>query len=134
MSSETYLSSEDSALLRKALGRYKGETSLEIGAGNGGGLVKLSMRFKHAVGTDLQRPSDLSWRGGSIDFVLADAATCFREDSFNLVAFNPPYLTSVGIADRTVDGGEGGAAVASQFPRSRRPAGPMSATISIERH
>jgi release factor glutamine methyltransferase len=115
MSSGTYLSSDDSVLLRSALGRYSGEACLEIGAGNGGGLIALAKSYGLTVGTDIQRPSDSSWRGDSVDFVLADAASCFRERSFELVAFNPPYLPSDGLEERTVDGGEGGVAVASHF-------------------
>ena len=114
MSSGAYLSSDDSVLLRGVLERYSGGSCLEIGAGNGGGLVELSRRFKMAVGTDIQRPSGFKLRD-SIDFVLADCASCFREQSFDLVAFNPPYLPSEQIEDRTVDGGEEGEAVAMRF-------------------
>ena len=115
MSSGTYLSSDDSALLRSALSRYSGEACLEIGAGNGGGLIALSKSFRLTVGTDLQRPSDLGGIGEKVNFVLADAASCFREGSFDLVTFNPPYLPSEEIADRTVDGGEDGEAVTLRF-------------------
>lgn len=115
MSSGTYLSSDDSALVRRVLRRYSGERCLEIGAGNGGGLVGLSETFGQAVGTDLARPSDTSWKRANVDFVLADAASCFREGSFDLVAFNPPYLPSDRIDDIAVDGGEEGLEVALRF-------------------
>lgn len=115
MSSGTYLSSDDSALLRSALRRYSGGSCLEIGAGNGGGLIELSWGFRQTVGTDLRRPSDDSWRKREVDFVLADSASCFRERSFDLVAFNPPYVPSEEVADTTVDGGSGGLDVALRF-------------------
>ena len=105
MSSETYISSDDSALLRHALQNYSGESCLEIGAGNWGGLEVLSKRFAFTVGTDLQRPSGHGPTGESVEYILADAASCFREGSFDLVAFNPPYVPSTRFSDRTVDGG-----------------------------
>ncbi|MDG6901355.1 MAG: methyltransferase domain-containing protein [Nitrososphaerota archaeon] len=115
MSSRTYLSSDDSALLRSALRRYSGKRCLEIGAGNGGGLIELSKRFAHPVGTDLRPPSDDSWRGSAVDYVLADAAGPFREGTFDLVAFNPPYVPSEGLSDEAVDGGAQGIEVATRF-------------------
>jgi release factor glutamine methyltransferase len=115
MSPETYLSSDDSAALRGVLRRYSGESCLEIGAGNGGGLEVLSGGFARTVGTDLLRPSALALTGGSVDFCLADAASCFRGESFDLVAFNPPYLPSDEIRDVTVDGGKDGEAVTIRF-------------------
>lgn len=104
MSGEPYLSSEDSALLREALLGRSGGTSLEIGAGNGGTLVQLSGRFRLVVGTDLVRPSTTDWKDAGANFVLADSASCVRGETFDLVAFNPPYLPGE-VADRAVDGG-----------------------------
>ncbi|MDV3243794.1 MAG: methyltransferase domain-containing protein [Nitrososphaerales archaeon] len=115
MSEGTYLSSEDSALLRSVLTRYAGEACLEIGAGNGGGLVELARGFGLVVGSDLLRPSTDSWKQAGADFVLADAASCFREGAFDMVTFNPPYVPSVGIEDVAVDGGAGGAEVLNHF-------------------
>ena len=115
MSSEAYLSSDDSALLRRALRSYSGESCLEIGAGNGGGLSELSERFRLTVGTDIRRPSDFEGMRGLVEYVLADAASCFRDGCFDLVAFNPPYLPSGDIVDSAVDGGEDGEVVAAHF-------------------
>lgn len=112
MSGGVYLSSQDSALLRRALRSYSGQSCLEIGAGNCGALAELAERFALAVGTDLLRPSS---GAGSGEFVLADRATCFRDSSFELVAFNPPYLESEWISDRAVDGGKGGVEVPISF-------------------
>ena len=105
MSWEPYLSSGDSALLRKALGGRSGESCLEIGAGNGGNLVFLAGKFGLAVGTDLVRPRMADWKGAGADFVLADRASCMRDGSFDLVAFNPPYLAGDS-DDGAVDGGK----------------------------
>ncbi len=106
MSGAPYIASEDSALLRKALRDYSGESALEIGAGNAGNLVSLSDRFPFVVGTDIHLPGMQDWRGRSANFVLADLASCVRDSSFDLVAFNPPYLRGKA-GDSTVDGGEG---------------------------
>lgn len=105
MSGGQYTSSEDSALLRKALGGRSGESCLEIGAGNGGNLVHLSKRFRLVVGTDLIRPSMTDWKEAGANIVLADGASCVREGTFYLVAFNPPYVAA-DIEDRNVDGGK----------------------------
>ena len=115
MSASAYLASEDSELLRRALKKYDGAACLEIGSGNGGGLIDLSGRFALAVGTDVVKPSNRSWRQSGSDYILADAASCFRSGSFDLVAFNPPYVPSEDRADVAVDGGAGGEEVAIRF-------------------
>jgi methylase of polypeptide subunit release factors len=106
MSGGAYISSEDSALLRSALQGLSGESCLEIGAGNCGTLLDLKRRFELVVGTDLLRPATSDWRGKGIEFVLTDAASCFRPFAFDLVAFNPPYLAVEVSGDRAVEGGE----------------------------
>lgn len=106
MSGEPYFASEDSGLLRSALQRLTGESCLEIGAGNGGNLIALRKNFGLVVGTDIVRPGMSDWRGEGTDFVLADGASCIRQQSFDLVAFNPPYLAERVTGDRAVEGGE----------------------------
>lgn len=117
MSRGPYLASEDSALLRRVLRLYSGGACLEIGAGNGGNLIELSKSFELVAGTDVVRPDASDWREAGANYIVADAASCFRRRSFDLVAFNPPYLPSDGTTDRAVDGGTGGVEVALQFLR-----------------
>ena len=112
MSGSPYISSEDSALLRRALEGRTCAACLEIGAGNGGTLAALSKRYGTAVGTDLVAPDMKDWSDAA-DFVLADRASCFRDGFFDLVTFNPPYLAGKGAGDLAVDGGE-----ALESPRS----------------
>lgn len=100
-----YIASEDSALLRKAIEARSGRACLEIGAGNGGTLVKLSKNFELSVGSDIVRPDMEDWSGAGADYVLSDLATCFRDGTFDTVLFNPPYLPSEGIEDPAVDAG-----------------------------
>ncbi len=105
MSGTPYLASEDSALIRRVLSGLSGERALEIGAGNCGNLVILAGCFRLAVGTDLIRPGMTDWREEGAELVLSDGASCIRDSSFDLVAFNPPYLRAE-VVDRAVDGGE----------------------------
>ena len=99
-----YLASEDSALLRTALLPYSGNACLEIGAGNAGNVVELAKRFDLVVGTELQRPAMSDWKDEEANLILADGASALRDSSFDLVAFNPPYIRAE-IVDRAVDGG-----------------------------
>ncbi len=45
------------------------------------------------------------WKDAGADFVLADRGSCMRDESFDLVVFNPPYLESPDVTDVAVDGG-----------------------------
>ncbi|MDA4113083.1 MAG: methyltransferase domain-containing protein [Thaumarchaeota archaeon] len=112
---ETYLPSEDTALLIRALSGWGSGSVLEIGFGSGAVLQSLLTRFSLVVGTDITSPDRARMAKGSAEVVLADRASCFREGTFDLVAFNPPYLPSEAIRDRTVDGGRGGIEVPMSF-------------------
>jgi release factor glutamine methyltransferase len=107
MNASPYLASEDSGLLRKTLSEYSGGSCLEIGAGNAGALVELATRFDTVVGTDLVRPSMLDWKDAGVDFILTHGASCLRSSTFDLVAFNPPYIAATVRDDSAVEGGEG---------------------------
>ena len=103
----TYLSREDSELLRSVLGNCSGESCLEIGVGYGSNLEELEKRFKIAVGTDIQRTFAFSSKKSS-NIVVTDCASCFRDRVFELVVSNPPYLPSDKISDVAIDGGKDG--------------------------
>jgi release factor glutamine methyltransferase len=115
--SETYVPSDDTALLIEVLSEYEGERCLEIGFGSGAVLASLSGRFSTAVGTDVASldQARAAERGGTAGLILADRASCFRAGAFDLVAFNPPYLPSEELDDRAVDGGEGGIEIPIRF-------------------
>jgi release factor glutamine methyltransferase len=111
-----YLPAEDTDLLRKALEPFSGGSCLEIGFGSGAVLASVSQRFRLAAGTDIISLEDARLaRGDSVELVLADRATCFRDGVFDLVFFNPPYLSSPEIEDRAVDGGPTGVEVPVAF-------------------
>jgi len=103
--SRPYLASEDSALLRGVLGTCSGGSALEIGAGNCGNLVVLATGFETVVGTDIIMPEMTDWRISGSNLVMADGASCLRSGSFDLVAFNPPYLPAEVADDPTTEGG-----------------------------
>lgn len=112
---ETYLPSDDTALLIRALSGSGSGSCLEIGFGSGAVLQSLLPRFSLVVGTDITSSDQARAAKGSAEVVLADRASCFREGTFDLVAFNPPYLPSGAIRDSTVDGGRGGIEVPMRF-------------------
>jgi release factor glutamine methyltransferase len=111
-----YLPAEDTFLLRDALGPFGGGACLEIGFGSGEVLSSVSGRFELAAGTDVLglEEAKLALRA-PLQLVLADRAGCFRDGSFDLVFFNPPYLPSPRIEDRAVDGGPTGVEVPASF-------------------
>jgi release factor glutamine methyltransferase len=112
---DVYPASEDTATLARVLRAYRGEVCLEIGFGSGAVLDSLLPRFGLVVGTDVLSVAQAVAAKGEAEVIVADRATCFRDETFDLVAFNPPYLPSDGIADRAVDGGEGGIEVPLAF-------------------
>jgi release factor glutamine methyltransferase len=116
LSHEPYLYSDDSELLGSVLAELPGgDTFLEIGVGGASNLLAIAGKFKLVVGTDLAISHELALRKEDVELVVADRATCFRSNSFDVVAFNPPYVPSEGIADTTVDGGQGGIEIPLRF-------------------
>ena len=132
-----YLPAEDTDLLREALESFKGDSCLEIGFGSGAVLASVASRFRLAVGTDVIGVEEARMAlGGPCQLVLADRAKCFQDGVFDLVFFNPPYLPSRQIVDRTVDGGPTGVDVPITFLeeglRVLREGGTVVALLSTE--
>jgi release factor glutamine methyltransferase len=112
----SYISGEDSELLRKVAKRYKGQKCLEIGIGSGSNLMELSENFDWTVGTDIDYTDGFNRvKKRASGIFHADRATCFRDQVFDLVIMNPPYLPSDTIEDRAVDGGKEGFEIPTQF-------------------
>jgi release factor glutamine methyltransferase len=116
---KSYVYSEDSKLLGRVLSSVEGCGSyLEIGAGGAGNLLLISGRnlFATVVGTYLSNLwSARKELPENVELVKTDRATCFRENTFDLVAFNPPYVPSLMVQDPTTDGGPGGMKVPLEF-------------------
>jgi release factor glutamine methyltransferase len=112
----TYVSSDDSELLRKALKSYTGKMCVEIGIGYGSNLIELTNHFEEIVGTDIRLTDGFDrLKGTAADLLVADRLTCFKDQTFDLVIMNPPYLPSDDIMDSTVDGGNSGFHIPMQF-------------------
>jgi release factor glutamine methyltransferase len=133
----TYLSSDDSQLLRQVAKMYRGTRCAEIGIGYASNLVELSGHFEEIIGTDIRLTDGFEiLKNKGFSLVVSDRTTCFKDEIFDLVITNPPYLPSEGITDPTVDGGTGGFEIPSSFLREAlrvlRPAGAILIVISSE--
>jgi len=132
---ERYLPAEDTYLLMDVLASSKGEACLEIGFGSGAVLSSVSERFGLAVGTDVVRLEDARPAlAPGLDLVLSDRARCFRDGSFDVVFFNPPYVPSASVEDVAVDGGPTGVEIPLSFLeeglRVLRKGGTLTALLS----
>jgi release factor glutamine methyltransferase len=136
-----YLPSEDSILLANCLKDYSGDMALDIGVGSGIITGTLCENFNTVVGTDLEfeilkkcnedAVSNISKdsekkleneRG--FELVCTDAASAFRENIFDLVVSNPPYLPEdhdnegMKIHDEAIYGGKSGIEVTLKIIKS----------------
>lgn len=89
------------------------------------------------MGTEIQVTDGFNrLKQNDISILLADGASCFKDESFDLVLFNPPYLPSEQIIDFAVDGGKGGFEVATHFltqaQQVLRPKGRILIVLSSE--
>ncbi len=118
----TYEPSEDSFLMLEALAESNlhGLRILDMGTGSGILAAYCARRGADVTASDidieairsLQLTSDRM--GISIKLVTCDLFSEIPE-RFDIVVFNPPYLPSSTISDRTTDGGKGGTEVISRF-------------------
>jgi release factor glutamine methyltransferase len=117
-----YKPAEDTFLLADAIKRYSNKITLEIGVGSGYVTAEICKRNTFVVGTEIDKKvlKDAQTRLKSLNFdnfelVLCDGASAFREECFDLIVFNPPYLPSEKILDRTIEGGKEGIEVTRRF-------------------
>lgn len=123
LSVQAYVYNEDSRLMGYVLAKIEGGKSfLEIGTGNGGNLREVVSKFDLVVGTDITSLVDAKRSNPSTELIVADRATCFRSCTFDVVAFNPPYVPSDSISDPSIDGGIGGIEAPLQFLDSAKRA------------
>jgi release factor glutamine methyltransferase len=136
-----YLPSEDSILLANCLKDYSGDMALDIGVGSGIITEALCENFKKVVGTELAFEMLNKYKEDVVsniskdcekklenergfELVCADAASAFRENIFDLVVSNPPYLPEdydnegMKIHDEAIYGGETGIEVTLKIIKS----------------
>ena len=118
----TYEPREDSFLILEALAELSlgGLRVLDMGTGSGILAVYCARRGADVTASDIDieaiRALQLTCdrMGISIKLVTCDLFSKIPE-RFDIVVFNPPYLPSSTIGDRTTDGGEAGTEVISRF-------------------
>ena len=118
----TYEPREDSFLMLEALAELSlgGLRVLDMGTGSGILAVYCARRGADVTASDIDieaiRALQLTCdrMGISIKLVTCDLFSKIPE-RFDIVVFNPPYLPSSTIGDRTTDGGEAGTEVISRF-------------------
>lgn len=135
-----YLPSEDSILLANCLKDYSGNIALDIGVGSGTITRALCEKFKKVVGTDLEfeilkcnedvvsntsKDSNKKLKNEKgFELVCTDAASAFRNNIFDLVVSNPPYLPEdydnegMKIHDEAIYGGKSGIEVTLKIIKS----------------
>jgi release factor glutamine methyltransferase len=128
----SYLYSDDSRFFGEVLSHLEGgESFLEIGVGNGGNQMIVKDKFDLVVGTDIRGLDETKRMNPESELVVADRATCFRRSTFDVIAFNPPYVPSETIVDRTVDGGPHGVEIPLEFLKSALEVAKSSGKILI---
>ncbi|PSP83485.1 methyltransferase [Halobacteriales archaeon QS_6_64_34] len=118
-----YQPAEDSALLaRTALGRISaGDRVLDVGTGSGYVAATLADAGADAVGVDLSPLACREATDSGVPVVRGDLVAPFRDASFDLVAFNPPYLPTPAEAEwddwmeHALSGGEDGRRLVDPF-------------------
>jgi release factor glutamine methyltransferase len=118
-----YQPAEDSQLLADAVVENvaPGERLLDVGTGSGYVAHRAGAAGARVVGSDLNPEACGQAAEAGVPVVRADLTTAFREDSFDVVTFNPPYLPEPedgGWGDwmeTALSGGEDGRAVVDPF-------------------
>ena len=121
-----YQPAEDSDLLaRTARERVEsGDRVLDVGTGSGYVAAELADAGAEAVGVDLSPLAVRQAADNGVPVVRGDLVAPFRDDTFDLVAFNPPYLPTPEAAEwddwmeHALSGGEDGRRLVDPFLES----------------
>jgi len=130
--SPIYEPRDDSFLMIDAIGHIplNGRSVLDMGTGSGILGLYCALHGAKVTASDIDQAAiDQVGRaaealGVQIDLRLSDLF-CDIPNRFELILFNPPYLPSVGVNDRSVDGGPAGTRLVDRFleelPRNLDP-------------
>jgi release factor glutamine methyltransferase len=118
-----YQPAEDSALLAKSAVEVvtDGDRVLDVGTGSGYVAAKAAEAGGNAVGVDLSPLACREAADNGVSVVRGDLLAPFRDDSFDLVVFNPPYLPTPADAEwddwmeHALSGGEDGRRLIDPF-------------------
>ncbi|GAB6861479.1 HemK2/MTQ2 family protein methyltransferase [Haloplanus litoreus] len=117
-----YQPAEDSRLLAEAAVDHAHGRALEVGTGSGWVAERIAAETEcEVVASDCNPDACRQARDRGIPAVRADLVEPFRADSFDTVAFNPPYLPTDpdnewdDWMERALSGGESGRAVIDPF-------------------
>ncbi|MFC6941851.1 HemK2/MTQ2 family protein methyltransferase [Salinirubellus sp. GCM10025818] len=121
---EVYGAAEDSHLLARAAVMRAERDDLVLDVGTGSGYVAATVAETtgaRVIGSDLNPHACRRAQEVGIEAVRADLVTPFRDSSFDLVTFNPPYLPTPeedgrdDWMERALSGGESGREVIEPF-------------------
>ncbi|MFB6183040.1 MAG: HemK2/MTQ2 family protein methyltransferase [Haloarculaceae archaeon] len=120
---EVYGPAEDSELLASvAAERVRADQRvLDVGTGSGFVAARVAEIGATVVGVDVSPLACRRARENGVDVVRGDLVAPFRDDAFDVVLFNPPYLPTPGDEgwgdwmDLALSGGETGRAVIDPF-------------------
>ena len=117
-----YQPAEDSGLLAEAATEAAHGRVLEVGTGSGWVAARIATeRGLDVVGSDLNPHAARQARERGVEGVVADLLAPFREDAFDTVCFNPPYLPTDpdnewgDWMERALSGGESGRELIEPF-------------------
>ncbi len=119
---DVYRPAEDSGLLADAAIEVAHGRVLEVGTGSGWVAERIAEeRGLRVVGSDRNPHAAAEAHDWGVDGVVADLVAPFRDDAFDTVCFNPPYLPTDpenewdDWMEHALSGGETGRAVIEPF-------------------
>ena len=119
---DVYQPAEDSRLLAEAAVEHARGRTLEVGTGSGWVAEQVARETETTVvASDYNLAACKQARDRGLPAVRADLVKPFRDDSFDTVAFNPPYLPTDpdnewdDRMERALSGGESGREVIDPF-------------------
>jgi release factor glutamine methyltransferase len=120
---EVYQPAADSALLARTVASAvdPGDSALDVGTGSGYVAATMAKAGAAVVGVDLNPSACAQARAAGVPVVRGDLVEPFRDDAFDVVACNPPYLPTPperewdDWLERALSGGPDGRAMVDPF-------------------